>query len=106
MNIPNLNCLKYSHVDIDVLLLIVVRGDLNCGECLIHRLLLAGRKPIARLHPLCKSRLAVPYGPTDLDEGRSVAAHARLGKEGGAYVEEQCCFFRLKQPGGLRGSQA
>ena len=46
------------------------------------RLLLTGRQTLAGFHPLQQCDLAVANGAADLDVGRAVTPHARLGQPG------------------------
>jgi hypothetical protein len=67
------------------------------------RLLLARRQALARLRPLDQRGLRVADGSADLDVGRAVAAHARLGQPGEADLKKLGRFFRGKQHDDRRG---
>ena len=63
---------------------------------------LAGRQPLPSLHPLDESGFEISDGSADLDEGRPVTTHPRLGEPGQADLQKPRGFLRGKQHRGRK----
>jgi hypothetical protein len=88
--VPNHRFRTFPAIHCDVNLWTSLTDSLGLAQSL----LLARGKVLVRLQPLLKGGLAVANRSTNLDEGRSVAAHARFGQPRKTDLQTFCCFLR------------